>query len=159
MRIISIKSKLILIFAVIAILIYGIINYFFLFNPLSYRKDSVTTAEWYEYKEPIEVVYYYWDTNDGWKETNIVRSKKEALYIVSELKKTTDNEKSVEDYLIPYENRGRECKVIIRRVTGKADYQNMIQFDYFENGDITDIGNNAYIKLTKDIKKFLLSKL
>lgn len=159
MNIRNAKHKYILTFVGVALIVGIILNSIFLFNPLTFRKDDITPFDWHDYRKPIEVVYYYWDTNEGWKETNIVKDGKEARFIVSELKKVNEIEYYLKDFLIPFEKRGRECKVIIRRVLAKSKYQNMLQFNYFENGDISDFSGSNYIKLTKELKTLLLSKL
>jgi hypothetical protein len=103
-------------------------------------------------------------------ETKVIKSAKEVLFIVSELKKADNFNYSKKDYLVPYEKRGRECWIIIRKTKNKPQYYNtqevskmkywnMIQFHYFENGDIAELGDNFYIKLTEKLKTLLLSRL
>jgi hypothetical protein len=170
LRIRNINLKSILVFSVVILMISTTINYFFLFNPLTFSKDSITPNDWYDYKKPIEIAYLYWDTNKGWVETKVVKSVKETLFIVNELKKENDVKYSIKEYLIPYEKRGRECWVMIRQVINKPQYYNrrqiskvtywnMTQFHYLENGDIAELGDNTYIKLTEKLKALLLSRL
>jgi hypothetical protein len=159
MNIRNIKQSCIFAFVVIALIVGIVLNSIFLFNPLTFRKDDITPYDWQDYRKPIEVVYYYWDTIVGWKEVSIVQGGKEAKFIVSELKKTNEIVHYLKDYLLPLEKRGKECKVVIRRVLGQSKYQNMLDFNYFENGDISDFSNSNYIELTKELKTLLLSKL
>jgi hypothetical protein len=155
----NINKRYILTLAITVLAAALIINALFLFNPLTFRKDAVTSYDWQDYRKPIEVVYYYLDSKEGWKETAVARDGKEARFIVSELKKTKQYKYYQEDYLIPYETRGRECKVIIRRVLGNSEYLNLLQFDFFEKGEFSNLGSSDYLKLTKELKAFLLTRL
>jgi hypothetical protein len=162
--------KIILLFLIVVLLSGTIFNHFFLFNPLTFKKDNITPNDWYYYKKPIEVSYLYWDDKKGWTENKVVKNAKEALFIVSELKK--NNAKySMKDYLIPHETRGRESWVIIRQVLNKPYYMNgrerskitylnMMHLHFFENSNITETGNGVeFIKLTDKLKTLLLSRL
>jgi len=151
--------KIIIIFLAIILIACSIVNSIYLFNPFTFKRDSITPRDWHDYRTPIEVVYYYGDTTKGWTELNKVKDKKEAIYIIKQLKKANEIKYSKKDYFIPIESRGREYKVVIRRPIGNSTYLNLMQFDFFDNGDIIELGNTIYIKLTKEIQELLLNRL
>lgn len=145
------------------LIIVFLLNTFYIFNPLTFRKDSITFEDWHIYKTPIEVVYFYRDVNDGWKEIVKTNHKKEMKFIIKELKKTKDDLYTSEDYLLTPEESGIEGKVLIRRVIGSG-YRNLLEFNYFENGNFVDYssdigGYHNYIRITKELKILLTDHL
>lgn len=110
------------------------------------------------YRTPFEVAYYRWDETGGWFEVGFVGNVKEAKYIINELKNANDTEYTQEDYLIPYESRGEEYSVHISRKSGEQEYANLVQFNFFQNGNIADLGNNHYLRLSDEVRDLLLDK-
>ncbi len=134
-------------------------NSIFILNPITYGEDYVTPQEWHQYRAPIEVAYYRWSETGGWMDVGVENDMSESRYIIDELKKLKGVEYSQEDYFIPYISRGDEYKVIIRRETGEQEYVNLVQFDFFEKGNLVDLGNNHYLKLSDGLRELLLERI
>ncbi len=141
------------------VVIFGIsviiINSIFLFNPLTYEEDFITSQDCSKYRTPVEVVYYYWNDDGGWTIVSSIEESAEAKFIIAELKESKEIKYTSQEYLLPDNMRGEEYKVIIRRRSGEKEYTNLAQFDFFENGDIIDFDGVNYIKSTHKLRQLL----
>jgi hypothetical protein len=139
--------------AVVLVILLVIVNQKFMFNPILFRSNEVTYNDWSDYTYPSKIEYLYWDNKNGWTVGKESINKKEINFIFSELKD------SLEQGLLPRNEYSdgaieREMKLIIRRSDGLI----LLQFDYYEGGNIVDLGNGNFIKIPSDLKSMLLEK-
>ncbi|MFN7252909.1 MAG: hypothetical protein ACK4M9_19375 [Anaerobacillus sp.] len=148
------KKVWIILSSIVAVVVLVVIlNQKFMFNPLSFSSDEVTYKDWSNYTYPAKIEYLYWDNKNGWTIGSESSNKKELKFIFSAMKE------SLEQGKIPQEEFHnsvieRDMKLIIRRSDGLI----LFQFDYYEGGNIANIGNGNFIKLPSDLKDMLLEK-
>jgi len=124
-----------------------------MFNPLFFRSNEVTYKDWSDYTYPAKIEYLYWDKKNGWTMGGESSNKKELKFIFSDMKESLKQGK------VPREEfrnsaTDREMKLIIRRSDGPI----LFQFDYYEGGNIAELGNENFIKIPSDLKDMLLEK-
>jgi hypothetical protein len=138
---------------VVLVIILVIVNQKFMFNPLLFRSNEVTYNDWSDYTYPAKIEYLYSDDTNGWTIGKESSNQKEIKYIFSELKDSLEQGKlSQNEYSISA--IGKEMKLIIRRFDGRI----LLQFDYYEDGNIADLSNGNFIKIPDDLKSKLLKR-
>lgn len=139
--------------AVGMVIILVIVNQKFILNPILFRSNAITNYNWSDYTYPSKIEYLYWDDKDGWTIGNESSSKKEIRNTFRELKDGFEKGKVART---EFNNSAikREMKLIIRRSDGLI----LLQFDYYEGGNIADLGNENFIKLPSFFKSILLEK-
>jgi hypothetical protein len=125
----------------------------FMFNPLLFRSNDVTYNDWSYYTYPAKIEYLYSDDKNGWTIGEESSNKKEIKYIFSEMKDSLEQGKLPQN---EYSNSaiGKEMKLIIRRYDGLI----LLQFDYYEDGNIADLSNGNFIKIPPDLKSKILKR-
>jgi hypothetical protein len=146
-----VKKPWIFIILTILVIILVIVNQKFIFNPLLFRSNEVTYYDWSSYTYPAKIEYLYWDDKNGWTIGKESSNKKEIRYIFSELKDSLEQGKLTQN---DYNNSaiGKEMQLIIRRSDGRI----LLLFYYYEDGNIADLSNGNFIKISPDLKSKLL---
>ncbi|MBS4172854.1 hypothetical protein [Bacillus sp. FJAT-49736] len=130
-----------------------VVNQKFMFNPLLFHRNAVTYNTWSDYIYPSKIEYLYWDEEKGWTIGKDSSDKKEIKYIFSKLQGSLKQGK-----VPPNEYRNsamkKEMKLIIRRY----DSAILLQFDYYEGGNVADLSNGNFIKIPPDLKRNLLKR-
>lgn len=136
------------------------INQKFIFNPILFQQDKITSNDWSIYRYPAQIEYLSFEDN-GWTETSIVNDKKEIHFIFKELKKNKENVLSQSDFFNRNKEMGKEKMVVIRHLTSEKEEEGPIifQFRYYENGVAADLGNGIDFVPISDELKELLEKL
>ncbi|MDI6816783.1 MAG: hypothetical protein QME41_06290 [Actinomycetota bacterium] len=147
------SAGLLLVIVFVAISIY--IQRAFVFNPLTFRQDSVTHAQWREYKYPIRVEYLVDD--DGWK-LRKATEKSEVKFVLSQLKKAkplTDEE------IAGAGERGKRVVIVVRRILDSENGQVLLLLDSSEGSRVATLRTTAYhrILLTEDLAGLIAERL
>ncbi|MDW0117212.1 hypothetical protein QTL97_09705 [Sporosarcina thermotolerans] len=139
--------------AVGLVIILVIVNQKFMFNPILFRSNAITYNNWSDYTYPSKIEYLYWDDKNGWNIGNESSNNKEIKNIFRVLKDGLENAKVARN---EFNNSAikREMKLIIRRSDGLI----LLQFDYYEGGNMADLGNDNFIELPSSFKSILLEK-
>lgn len=123
---------------IIAVSIY--IRHSFVFNPLTFKHDAVTHAEWREYKYPIQVEYLVDD--GGWKVCK-VRDKSEVRFVFSQLKRV----KKLPAGTGSAQQNGKRTVVVIRKVLGPEKSVVLVLFDGSEGGRVATLRTTSYTRV------------
>ncbi|RCW40071.1 hypothetical protein [Paenibacillus prosopidis] len=136
------------------------INQKFIFNPILFEQDKITSNDWSIYRYPAQIEYLSFEEN-GWTETSRVNDKKEIHFIFNELKKHKETVSSESDFFNRNKEMGKEKLVVIRHLTSQKEGEGPIifQFSYYENGNAADVGNGVEFVPISDELKVLLEKL
>jgi hypothetical protein len=148
-------KKLLFITVIVTILVIILVylNQTFIFNPFSFKKDSVTTYDWSFYRYPSTIEYLSRSDTEGWVLENTVTNKKEIKNIFMVLKSELElNGLSRKEY--DEAASGRAMEVVIRRSDGVI----MRNFYYYEDSNIADLGNGVFIELPTELKELLLKR-
>jgi hypothetical protein len=137
-----------------------LINQKFIFNPILFEQDKITTNDWSIYRYPAQIEYLSFEDN-GWRETSIVNDKKEIHFIFKELKKNKETSLSQSEFFNRNKEMGKEKRVVIRHLTSEKEGEGSIifQFSYYENGNVADVGNGVEFVPISDELKGLLEKM
>lgn len=134
-----------------------LINQKFIFNPILFEQDKITSNDWSLYRYPAQIEYLSFEDN-GWTETSIVNDKKEIRFIFKELKKNKETVLSQTDFFSRNKEMGKEKLVVIRHFTSGKEGEGPIifQFRYYENGNVADVGNGIeFVQISDELKELL----
>lgn len=127
----------------------------FVFNPLTFRQDNVTHAEWRDYRYPIQVEYLVDD--DGWMMRKTTE-KSEVKYVLSQLKKAkplTDEEMN------GTRERGKRVVIVVRRILSSEKREVLLLLDSSEGSRLATLRTTAYhrVLLTEDLAALIAERL
>ncbi|KRE48080.1 hypothetical protein [Paenibacillus sp. Soil522] len=144
---------------VVLIFSFILINQKFIFNPILFEQDKITSNDWSIYKYPAQIEYFSFEDN-GWTITSIVNDNKEIHFILKELKKNKETILSQSGFYKRNKEMGKEKRVVIRHLTSEKEGEGPIifQFSYYENGNAADVGNGVDFVPISDELKGLLEK-
>ena len=127
----------------------------FVFNPLTFKQDSVTHAQWRDYRYPMQVEYLVDD--DGWKMRKVTE-KSEVKYVLSQLKKAkplTDEE------IAGAGERGKRVVIVVRRILSSEKGEVLLLLDSSEGSRVATLRTTAYhrVLLTEDLAGLIAERL
>jgi hypothetical protein len=147
------SAGVLLVVVFIAISIY--IQRAFVFNPLTFKQDSVTHVQWRDYKYPMQVEYLIDD--DGWKMSKATE-KSEVKYVFSQLK----NAKPLTDEDIAgAREQGKRVVIVVRRILSAEKSEVLLLLDSSEGSRVATLRTTAYhrVLLTEDLAGLIAERL
>ena len=147
------SAGVLLLVVIIAVSLY--IQRSFVFNPLTFRQDEVTHAEWRAYRYPMQVEYLVDD--DGWMMRKTM-DKSEVKYVLSQLKKAKP---LADEELNGTRERGKRVVIVVRRILSPERREVLLLLDSSEGSRVATLRTTAYhrVLLTEDLAELIAERL